>query len=577
MKSPEIPINEEDRLRSLHDYNILDSIADQDYDDITKIASQITQSPISLISLVDKDRQWFKSKVGIDVNETPRDISFCAHAINQKELLEVPNPLEDERFYDNPLVEGELNVRFYAGAPLINSSGYVLGTICVIDQKSKTLSSDQKEGLMALSRMVINTMEQKRKNQLLIDTSEQLKNELDKSKAQEFELRVSNEEAYRGIQAKDTFMSNMSHEIRTPMNGIIGVSDIILDDKELPIKYRELVEHINSSAKSLLTIINDILDLSKINAEKLSFETKNFQFKDAFRSVRHSLAVLAKDKGINFDLDIASEIPETVAGDPVRISQILFNIAGNAIKFTDQGSVSIRAKLIASNVKGPKIEISVSDTGIGIPQDKLDMIFDAFNQSDINTYNKYGGTGLGLTISKNLIQMHEGDINVQSQVGKGTTFTFTLQLSHAQEEVVVQEKESNFVDITPEERENIKILIAEDNKVNQIVAKRVLSKYGFKVDIAENGVEAIEKVRANTYDLVLMDVNMPVMNGLEATRYIRKNLAEKSDIKVAAMTASVLKKDIDLCYLSGMNDFISKPFVPQELYMKIINMVRHTN
>ncbi len=575
MKKAPKPYNESIRLQALRSYDILDSPSEQEYDDLTTIAAQICEVPIALISLIDEDRQWFKSTHGIDVDETARNISFCSHAILSEELMEVTDATRDERFHDNPLVVDGIKLRFYAGAPLIDDNGLRLGTLCVIDQKPKALRPDQQKALKALSRQVIALMNLRLQNKQLKSQRNLLQNELDKGKAKEFELNLAKEEALRKTNIKDIFLSNMSHEIRTPMNGIIGVSDLLLAEPDLGKKHHEMVSHINESAKNLLTIINDILDISKIKANKLSFDNKNFDLRHLLKSTKNTIGILAAEKGIDLHVIVDESVPDMIYADPTRINQVLINLMGNSIKFTNIGSVTLKVDMIEENATGPRLNFAVTDTGIGIPTEKLATIFDAFDQAD---RKNIGGTGLGLTICKNLVEMMGGSIKIDSTPGAGSVFSFDIQTSQAK--VHTAEKAVQVRDTEQElviDKSLIRILVAEDNKVNQLVAKRCLEKFGYRYDVVSNGQEAIDMIKENEYDLVLMDVNMPVMDGLEATRYIRQNLNEKKDVTIAALTASVWKKDIDICIDSGMNDFIGKPFIPSELNKKIIQLVSRNN
>lgn len=406
----------------------------------------------------------------------------------------------------------------------------------------------------------------------LLDINEALKREIEFRKKRESELIEAREAAEEGIRIKDQFLGNMSHEIRTPMNGILGMTNILLNTSldENQSKYLAAIDY---SAKNLLVIINDILDLSKINAEKLDLDKTNFKIGDVFKSVEHTLRFKSQEKGIGFDIYLDERLPEMVSGDPVRFGQILLNIIGNAVKFTEKGKVVVNCLLRHESDVNFRIEVIVEDTGIGISEENITRIFESFTQASPGVSTQFGGTGLGLPISKRLIELHNGEIWVDSELGAGSKFSFTLDLSVP----VVDRSETrqrDLVFMTPERRANVKILLVEDNQINQMVAQNLLIKYGFQLDIANHGREAIEKVKDNDYDLILMDVQMPEMNGLEATRYIRSNFSEpKCDVKIMAMTASVLKREIDICLEAGMDDYIPKPYEPEELYQKIMHLV----
>ena len=399
-----------------------------------------------------------------------------------------------------------------------------------------------------------------------------LTEEIEARKKREIDLIEAREAAEEGVRIKDQFLSNMSHEIRTPMNGILGMTNILLNTQLDPNQSKYLAA-IDYSAKNLLVIINDILDLSKINAEKLHLDKSNFKISDVFKSVEHTLRFKAQEKGIGFDIYLDDSLPQMVAGDPVRFGQILLNIIGNSVKFTEKGKVVVNCFLEQSTDSTHMVRVIVEDTGIGISQKDIKSIFESFRQAGNNVNAKFGGTGLGLPISRKLIELHNGTIEVESEINNGSKFSFSLELSTP---IITQNriKESDLVFMAPEKRAEVKILLVEDNQINQMVAQNLLVKYGFQLDIANHGKEAIEKVRDKDYDIILMDVQMPEMNGLEATRYIRSNFGSpKCDVKIMAMTASVLKKEIDICMDAGMNDYIPKPYEPEELYQKIMRLV----
>ncbi len=401
--------------------------------------------------------------------------------------------------------------------------------------------------------------------------NKQLREEIKERKLKENELIEAMEAAKQGVLSKDQFLSNMSHEIRTPMNGIIGMTDILLNTNltKTQHKYLSAIEY---SAKNLHVIINDILDLSKINAEKLELEKTNFKIRDVFESVHKTLKVKVDEKAIGLHLNVDNQIPEKMSGDPVRVNQILLNIVGNAVKFTEKGAVTVNSKLKSGTDNGFQIYCEVVDTGIGIKKENIQSVFESFSQANSGITRKFGGTGLGLPISKKLIELHGGELHLESEYGKGTTFSFTLNFGIPiieTETIDVRQR----IKVSDEQKAKIKILLAEDNKINQLVAKRFLNRFGFNLDIANDGREAVQMVKDNKYDLILMDIQMPELDGLEATRIIRSKLkGQKKNIKIMAMTASVLKKEIDRCYEAGMDDYIPKPFDPDELYEKIVTL-----
>ncbi|MEM7514952.1 MAG: ATP-binding protein, partial [Bacteroidota bacterium] len=432
MLVPEIPSNEEERLLALEAYNVLDTLPEEEYDAITKIAAQICGTPIALISLVDKDRQWFKSKQGLGAAETPRDISFCGHAINAPdELFEVSNSLEDPRFFDNPLATGDPHVIFYAGFPLVTPDGEAVGTLCVIDNKPGKLSNDARDTLNLLAKQVITTLELRKQNLEVELVNASLTKEISIRLEREEELVQARDQALHAERVKDQFLSNMSHEIRTPMNGIMGLTNLLLEEERIPEDQKELLQYIDFSAKHLLRIINDILDLTVVDQHKFTFEHTHFDLPKFLHNVIQLLKVNAEAKRIELELEHDAHIPVKVIGDSNRLGQILMNIVGNAIKFTEKGKVCVKTKLLLETSTATTIQFEVVDTGIGIPAEKLDAIFEPFTQSDGDISRKYGGTGLGLTIAKSLIDQFGGSLEVESKVNEGSTFRFSVKLEQS--------------------------------------------------------------------------------------------------------------------------------------------------
>ncbi|MBC7695354.1 MAG: response regulator [Burkholderiales bacterium] len=387
----------------------------------------------------------------------------------------------------------------------------------------------------------------------------------------EKELIEAKSKAEEAMRAKQQFLSNMSHEIRTPLNAIIGFTNVI-SKTELNEKQKEYINAIKSSGDSLIVLINDILDLAKVDAGKMTFEKSAFNLTDSISSIAKLFELKIQEKKIDFVKEMDSSIPEVLVGDSVRLHQVLMNLVSNAIKFTSQGKVTIGTRLLNENDEKATVEFYVSDTGIGIPKNKLVTIFDNFQQATEGTTRLFGGTGLGLSIVKQLVEAQGGKVFVTSDGGKGSTFKVILNFAKTDEILKNKDEGNNEPDTAAK---NIKILVAEDIKFNQLLMKTVLENFGFTMDIAENGKIAVEKMENESYDLVLMDLQMPEMNGFEATEYIRKQL--KSDIPIIALTADVTTIDVEKCKTFGMNDYISKPIDDKLLYKMIMDYSKPNN
>ncbi|GAA3997811.1 hypothetical protein GCM10022408_05710 [Hymenobacter fastidiosus] len=451
---------------------------------------------------------------------------------------------------DSPLTlrhkDGKLTDVLFNGSVYKNDEGHVLGVVVVARDVTdqKRIATELNEAKIAAEQATVLAEEAQAKAETATGIAED------------------------AVKAKQQFLSNMSHEIRTPMNAIIGFTKVVLKT-ELTEKQQEYLTAIKLSGDTLIVLINDILDLAKVDAGKMTFEQIPFKLSASVSAMVHLFETKIQEKNLELVMEYDDKIPEVVVGDPVRLHQIILNLVSNAVKFTSEGRITVGVRMLVQDKEKVILEFAVTDTGIGIEEAKLGTVFDNFQQATSGTSRLYGGTGLGLAIVRNLVEPQGGTITVKSKVGVGSTFSFILSFAKTLEKAdtdtnLIIERETGFKDV--------KILVVEDIALNQLLMRTLLEDFGFEMEVAGNGRIAVEKLRTTRYDIVLMDLQMPEMNGFEATEYIRTQLNLK--VPIIALTADVTTVDVEKCKAVGMNDYISKPIDDKLLYSKIIKHLK---
>ena len=534
MKAAPLPQNEDERLAELLSYDVLDTEAEQLFDDLTALASQICETPIALISLIDPNRQWFKSRVGLDAEETSRDIAFCSHAILQSDVFEIPNATLDPRFHDNPLVTGAPDIRFYAGAPLITPSGHAIGTLCAIDSKPRKLTETQKASLQTLSKSVVAHLELKRKNRELERTS----------------------------QFKSDFLSYVSHEIRTPLNAINTFSQLLEGEAQklnLPSSFTTPLSHVSQSGERLLEIVNSVLDIKQIEAGKMRVMPRAVNTKDFFTHLFSLTKIRAEDSGIVFSTSIDDAVPDSLFFDDTKFGQVALNLLSNAIKFTNHGK-SVKAQV---KYKNGKVIFNVIDQGIGMSDDDQKRLFTPFERME--NARQISGTGLGLNISKRLVELMDGSIKVSSKLNHGTRISVTLPADALSANQFVEAQPRSFVAQVNIDN-SVNVLVVEDHYINQVVIQTLFEKLGVSLSVVSTGEEGVEYAKSNPVDLVLMDLNLPGIQGDEATVKIK---GFKPNLPIIALTADVITQP-EYLRKQGLDDVLTKPIDSSEL-VRVLN------
>lgn len=473
----------------------------------------------------------------------------------------------------------------YISKPIVDLAGLMGDVIQKMSYRVRSKYNGTDE-IGKLSKAFNNMLEKIEKHeQALSEANSQLEIRVEERTT---ELKHKNEKLFeanalaeQSTKAKEQFLATMSHEIRTPLNAILGFQKL-LKDTALDEEQKDYVESIDFAGKNLLVIINDVLDLSKIEAGKFDFNLDALNVKQALSSVKELIEFNAKEKNIELVLNHDEEIPETVIGDAARFNQILLNLVGNAVKFTEKGTVTISSKLISNKADLVLCEFTIKDTGIGIPKDKLGLIFERFIQATPDTTRKYGGTGLGLTIVKQLLNLQGGKISVESEEGKGSAFTFYLPFTKATGQAKrsgnTEKRKTDAASGKPTPGIKINILVAEDTPLNQKLLKKIVQKWGYDMDVASNGREAITLLEKKDYDIILMDIQMPEMDGYTASKLIRGLQNErKKNIPIIALTAHASNQEAQKCLGLGMNAYISKPFDSNVLLNTIFQLINKTD
>lgn len=555
--------DEKARIAKLHEYQVLNNDVEPTFERLTNLVKTFFGLPIVAITFMDEEIQYLKSAHGLKVCTTTRGVAVCNYTVLSDEVFVVEDLSVDERFINNSLVTTDPNLRFYAGAPIIlheDNRVYRLGSLCLMDTKPHyDFTQEQAKHLHQFAMMAADALQLQKKQRL---------------------AKLAND-------MKSDFLANMSHEIRTPMNGIIGMIDM-LDETTLTHEQKNYIDNIKVSTDHLLVIINGILDLSKVEAGKMTIDKVPMSLAAVCNEVVNLFAGKASQRGLTLDYHYDKKLDCYVEGDPVRLKQILSNLVSNAIKFTREGgrvSIDIRptkrcdceelmtrgnaAETVHSINNHAELTfcIKVTDTGVGIKEESLNAIFDAYNQADKSTHRLYGGTGLGLSVCKSLVAMMGGHIWANSVVGKGTTFKVLLPLKIIDKEQYNAWQLANHIDVEPEWHYSGQILLVEDDNVNAMIAKKALRDSGHIVTHVTDGQKAIDEfcISPKRYDVILMDHHMPIMDGIQATIKLQEMFDAEDLPPIIALTANAMDGEREKYLQVGMQDYCSKPFKKEQL------------
>lgn len=537
-----LPKNESARLSALKGLEILDTPEEEMFDEVTKLASMICDVPISLVSLIDETRQWFKSHHGLNTRETPRSLAFCSHAILGDDLFVVPNANEDIRFKNNPLVNEAPNVIFYAGIPLALDDQIKLGTLCVIDNKPRELNENQIQMLRLLGKQTIRLLQMRKATERL---------EIEKLAAE------------RATAAKRDFIAAISHDIRNPLNSLLGMSEMIRETDLNP-TVLSYVDHIKNAGEVILHLVNDTIEISRLEENASVIHNEWFDLNQCLNTLNSFFKTETKRKHIDFKL--SNDVNQNIHlhSDKRKIEKVFWNLTTNAVKFTNSGVVTFSVFLETKPNQEGSLLIEVKDTGPGISPEVKDKLFQKYNQF-VPEGCGISGSGLGLSIVKLSLEELGGKVEVESKLGEGSTFKVKIPILWKLEEPKTSSKETEILSKSnlPSFSKPQKVLIADDNDLNRKVLRSYLKPLGFEIKETNNGIDAERELSESAYDIAFLDIEMPGKHGTE----IAKGLAGKPHRPALfACTGLCMPEEKDQILASGFQYFLPKPYLKEELY-----------